>query len=284
MPRRLIGQTDSTGRLRRKRKGAFGSALFGNTNPDAITPERQELIKLWSSDPWEFMQARDTDGTPIILTQDESDEGSPYKPIPAEYTFVRILLRELFGPIQPVIIDKPRQTMASITCCFGMYWLCLFRDARRCYLSKHKEDEAAEMLQDKVRSIHTRTPKWFQKAYPITTEPANKVYFPASNSVITAVSQTAAEGALRGPTPSVAVIDEAAFQDNFKDLFQAAAASALTNGCRIWIPTTPHLGPGGRFVRSLIEGRELAEIVREDMLQDDIEEINPANGPGWDQR
>lgn len=281
MPKRLIGQTDSTGRLKKvgRPKKGFGS-LFSAGDGSELTPERQALVDAWSLDPWAFLTATDPTSPgnpPVVLTKDETDDKRPYKPVPLDRPYTRILVHEFFGEEKRVFVNKPRQVMATWFACLSLYWYCLFNSGRKCFISKHKEEEASDLLRDKIRHVHGRTPTWFQRAYPLSSEPVHRADFLRTDSDITAVGQNAAVAAFRGPTPSIVLIDEAAFQETFSAMLQAAHASAS----RLWVLTTPNVGnPGAAECRAILSDGDASRFLAEQRAEEEPEPL-PA---GWDQR
>jgi hypothetical protein len=282
MPKRLIGQTDSTGRLKKKKAGKGLGSLFSSADSGELTPERQALVDLWGSDFWTFLTATDptTPGNPpVILTKDESDEKHPYKPFPQDRPYLRILAHEFFGPHQHIFVNKPRQVMATWCANLGLYWDALFKHGRKHFISKHKEEEASDLLRDKIRHVHGRTPPWFQHAYPLSSEPVHRADFLRTDSDITAVGQNAAVAAFRGPTPSIVLIDEAAFQETFAAMLQAAHASAS----RLWVLTTPNVGnPGAAECRAILNDGDASRYLAAERVEE--EERMPNMAEGWDQR
>jgi len=284
VPKRLIGQTDSTGKLKKKGKRGLGS-LFSSGNGDSLSAERQALVDTWAKDPWAFFTALDTtsEGSPpVIMTRDEASETAPYKPFPGERAYLRVVVQELlFGPFKGYLIDKPRQMFVSSICCLCLYWYCLFNDARNCLISKHKEELAAGFITDKIRGVHGRTPKWFQTRFPVSAEPVHRADFLASQSSITAVGQNAAVGAFRGTTASIALVDEAAFQEMLKEMVQAAAPMAT----RLWLVTTPNVGnPGAAEFKALLNDDSAARLMATERLQEVEVEDGESLSPGWDER
>jgi len=220
---------------------------------DQLAARNAELVSLWQQDCWSFLTGKDVDGRPLIWTKDEGDEVNPFKPFPA-HPYLRVILEKgLFSEHKIVLLDKCRQMMMSTLSCLALYWLCLHHQGRKCFVSKTKEEQGSMLINDKIRGVHTRTPMWFQRDFPISKTPQNKIVFPNTESEIYAVTQNAAVGEFRGNTVSVALIDEAAFQEKFPEMLQAAGPMAS----RIWAITTPNVGnPGAdKFYEAIMEGR-----------------------------
>lgn len=213
---------------------------------------RDELCERWAADPWAFLTGIDESDPkrrPLIWTKDEADEVHAYKPFPRDLEYLRHLTAELMAS-ETVLLNKSRQMMVSTLCCLLLYWTILFRPGRRVLVSKQKEELAVELIRDKIRGPHSRTPKWFQARFELSRTPANRIDCKLTDSYILAVAQNAAAGALRGGTASIALIDEAAFQDQFGEMMQAAAPMAA----KIWAVTTANMGnPGATKFRELME-------------------------------
>lgn len=205
------------------------------------TEERRNLLKIWAADRWSFLTARDVDGTPVIITQDESDEGRPHKPFPTDKPYLRVLTEELFGPQQTTFIDKSRQMMVSTLCMLLLYHTIMFKRGRKCFVSKQTQDLAEMLLTDKVRGVHNRTPAWFQAAMPLSMAPKHIARAAHTESEIICVAQNAAVRAFKGNTGSIVLIDEAAVQEFFADMLQAAGPMAS----KIWAITTAYHGNPG---------------------------------------
>jgi len=219
-----------------------------------VSQVRDELDSKWSADPWAFLTGideSDPNRRALILTKDESDTASPYKPFPRDKEYLHILTNELLGGHDVVLLNKSRQMMVSTLCCLLLYWTLVYRPGRRMLVSKQKEELSVELMRDKIRGPHSRTPKWFQVRHKVESAPANRIDCKGTDSYILAVAQNAAVGALRGGTASIALIDEAAFQDAFGDMMQAAAPMAA----KIWAVTTANMGnPGAVYFRDLMGG------------------------------
>jgi len=217
-----------------------GAAGVGSTHMEA----RRELLRAWAVDPWAFLTGRDVDGTPMIVTQDESDETHPHKAFPTDKPYLHTLTEELMGPQQVTLIDKSRQMMVSTLCMLLLYHTVMFKRGRKCFVSKQTQELAEMLLADKVRGVHERTPAWFQSALPLSEKPAAIARALHTGSEIICVAQNAAVRAFKGNTASIVLVDEAAVQEFFGDMLQAAMPMAP----RIWAVTTAYHGNPGAEV------------------------------------
>ena len=207
---------------------------------EATVEERRDLLKEWSEDPWDFKTGRDTNGRPIYWTKDEGDTENPYKPYPAK-PHLRYLTRDRWREREKVLlVDKSRQMMVSTDCCADLLWLTLFRRGRNCYISKQTRELAEELMADKIIGPYERLPAWMKAALPleITKRTVRAV---RTDSRISAVAQNAAVGAFRGNRASVVLVDEAAFQEYFREMIGAAKEMCD----RLWAVTTANAGNPG---------------------------------------
>lgn len=185
----------------------------------------------------------------MIFTKDERDKNAPIKPFPAHLDYLRVLTRVLQHE-NDVFIDKARQMFVSTLVLLYAYWLCLFQPGRRVLLSKSTEDEAIDLLDQKVRFVHGQTPAWFQRWAGVKPRPKSKVPFARQSSQILAAGQNVADAEARGGTSSLTIIDEAAFQEHFS----AIRTAALPQSQQIVQLTSPNIGdPGADVFMSYLE-------------------------------
>lgn len=224
----------------------------------SLASRRQKLLEYWCKHPWNWLTGEDVDGRPIIWTRDEKQDAeiaSPIKAFPRKdylKNYVEILhTTKRVGP-RPgmVLVDKPRQMIISWTTLLWMDWGGRCREARRMLLSKSTEEEAVEMLRDKVREVQTHLPEWLQKALPQSQKPEKRVEYKRTKSYILAVAENVAEREARGGTASVVFVDEAARQMMFKDI---VAASQPMVGVIVAV-STPEIGnPGAEYMKQILE-------------------------------
>lgn len=209
------------------------------TPPVATVEERRDLLREWSRDPWDFLTGRDTDGRQIIYTKDEGDNDHPYKPFPAKQHLFR-LTRDLFSDERVVLVDKSRQMMVSTLCCLLILHHILFRRGRNVFISKQKKELAEMLMRDKLVGPYERMPEWVRLALPLDITKA-QVTAVKTDSRCNAVAQNAAVGEFRGNRASIVLVDEAAFQEYFREM--AGAAREMTD--RMWAITTANAGNPG---------------------------------------
>ncbi|HEY5988002.1 MAG TPA: hypothetical protein VIV12_16760, partial [Streptosporangiaceae bacterium] len=240
----------------KRRREAWRELLLSATGDpagDNLVDERMRLLDKWRADPWEYLTGRDTDGRPILWTADKRDDLVPVKPFPADKAYLKYLTRELWGVNRIFACDKCRQMIVTTTCCCNLDWYASFTLERDIFVSRVTEESAAKMINDMIRDVHYRKPKWLQEACPISEGPYKKITYLDTGSTITAVSQTFADSAGRGPTASLVFIDEAAFQENFRAIYRAVQAYQT----RVWAVSTANIGNDGAacFKELIFDGR-----------------------------
>jgi hypothetical protein len=274
MPRKTY-DTVAKQRLSRWKDAVHDLRMAGEG--DSETDNRIAMLETWRRDPWAYKTALDlpaecpswlkncpliaSDGAPhrhpILWTADELDDEVTIKPYPAHWAYLRDLTASRWA-YRLWFCDKARQMFVTTDCCLDIDWFSSFNDERETFISRVKEGSAIKMLQDKIRDVHKRKPKWLQAAIPMAMQPQEMIRYTSTNSTVTGVSQNFATSDARGPTASLILVDEAGFQDYFKQIYDAIMPMAG----RLWAVTTANFGnPGGDFFRELIrEGRaEYAE-------------------------
>lgn len=232
-------------------------AMFGvsDSAKGGKTPAQQQLIHHMSQHPWNFLSAQDPEtGKAIIRTKDEI--AGAIRPYPLVKKYLRNLVDSLVqdsydetGAVDVLIIHKSRQMIVTTTCMLVCLWELLFRAAQRIILSKVTEDDAKEILRDKVRAPWANMPDWVRRELPLDLKPEGRATAGSTGSYLLCSAENAAERECRGGTASRLVVDEAAFQDRSRDIFEAGVPMAR----RITLITTPLAGsPGGRFVKELV--------------------------------
>lgn len=234
----------------RKLSGIFGIALGDSVKHrgDDLEAKRAALLVHWSKHPWNWLLGEDLverevsigiRSRKLIWTTDERDDEHPIKPFPRrEYLrrFVHILHTE-----NEVLLDKARQMMATTLTLLYIDWTCRFRPARRWIISKNKEQEAYDLLRDKIRAVHYRLPTWVQDRLPVLPEPQGKVIYDGTGSYILGAPENVADSEARGGTATGFLIDEAARQRSFSSIWSAAAPMSQ----KLFAITTAKLGGSG---------------------------------------
>lgn len=218
---------------------------------DSEALSRLHLMTVWKNDPWAWLTGRDTDGRPIIWTVDERDDVSPIKPFPAEKDYLRDITYEL-QKYRIVFIDKVRQMIVTTLCALLIDWYATFNEEREIFVSRVKEDSAIKLINDKIRTVHKRKPKWLQAIIGMSDEPQSIIKY-ENGTTVTGVAQNFAKSDARGSTGSLIFIDEAAYQEYFPEVYQAV----LPMTTRLWAVSTANIGnPGASLFKKLaFEGR-----------------------------
>lgn len=214
-----------------------------------LTPWQTKALEAWSQDCYTFLTAKDEDEFPILWTKDERDRQNPIKHFPEGKPYLAEVIKALHHE-KYILADKSRQMMLTYSSVLYANWDCTFNDGRLWLLSKNNDEEADQILEDKVRFPFRSLPDWVKGEIPQTDKPADIIRYPKTGSKFIAVGQNIHRAEARGSTPSGVIIDEAAFQDEFEKIW----ASVLPNAGKIIGVTTPNIGhPGARFFYELLE-------------------------------
>lgn len=294
--------------LKAKRRRLWREHLFDARGSE--TEDRQvarlAMVEGWSKNPWDYLNGRDLPdperdhewmvllpewqqeklrggGKPIMWTVDERDDDFPVKPFPAlvepeNYAYLRDLIQELFGKYRIVFLDKARQIYATTICCAALDWYCSFTDEREVLVSRVKEASAVKLINDRIRTPHSRKPRWLRDLIAMTEMPARVVTYGNTGSTVTGVAQNVATSDARGLTGSIIMADEAAYQQDFPALYRAV----LPMTGRLWAITTANIGnPGAKVFRDLImEGRPNRGLEEEHEVGGEVQEDPGATQEG----
>jgi hypothetical protein len=181
----------------------------------------------------------------VILTKDELDQENPIKPFPNEEYLKRICEVIYDAAAHPLLfLNKPRQVMATWLVLLTVDWFCRAYPARLWLVSKSTEEEAKVLLADKVQHVHRHLPAWVQELSTLHYRPAHRYRYLQQDSQLWAVAENAADREFRGNTGSGIVVDEASFQDHFRDMVTAA----IPMGGRVIALSTANIGnPGAQY-------------------------------------
>jgi hypothetical protein len=240
------------------------------TATEAKQQKRLALMETWRDDPWAYLTGRDvpdeemdpewveSGGRPIYWTVDERDEEVAVKPFPTilqpdEFAYLRDLTAEMWSKYRIFMLDKARQMYATTLAMGNIDWFGSFRDEREIFVSRVKESSAIKLINDRIRTPHSRKPRWLQDLQEMSPAPQHVITWGGSGSTVTGVAQNFAVADARGPTASLILVDEAAYQDYFPEIYRAV----LPMTSRLWAITTANIGnPGAAAFKKLImEGR-----------------------------
>lgn len=230
------------------------------------------MLEHWGADVWNWLTGIDPtthqldflpnrefpSGVPIIWTTDERDNDHPVKPWPGHLEYLRYYTAAAVStaPEDKIIfIDKSRQMLASTGLLLAWDWWCRNAQARRILWSKLTQEQAADMLNEKVRAVDQRLPPWVREHFGASATPQHRIRYKLTGSQFIAVNEKAAQGAARGGTATAIGVDEAAYQDYFARIVEAA----LPMAAKLAALTTAAAGPpdsgAGFFFTQIKPGR-----------------------------
>jgi len=214
----------------------------------ALAAERDALWDYWSQHPWNYLTGKDTDGRPILWTTDERDDKTPVKAFPNK-PYLQWLTDQLWDDTHRIVfVDKARQMYVSTICCLIIDWYCTFVADREVVVSRVKEESAIKLINDKIRKVNARKPEWVRSRTAMSLTPERVITYGCSGSTVTAVAQNFGVSDSRGITASLIMVDEAAYQEYFPQIYQAV----LPMSNRLWAVTTANIGnPGAALFRQL---------------------------------
>lgn len=234
--------------MARSKDRALGSAMFGaRLDTGELHPSRQRLINRISVDPWAFVTATDPlTGIPLVWTRNEKNRAIGKDPFPAKDYLWWLFYWLRTEPV--VIIPKSRQMIITTGMLVLTLWEVMFLPSWRAILSKVTEDDAEELIENKVRFTYRELPEWLRAARTLSPAPLGRATCAETGGYILAAAQNVADREARGGTANRLIIDEAAYQDQTRLIVEAGQ------------PMTQHLNlvsspntsyPGGRFMKSL---------------------------------
>ena len=239
--------------LRKNNMRALCGIMFGESESShaVVHPERQKLCYHMKEHPWNFMTAVDPlTSEPLVWTRNENSERGR-DPFPAkEYLrhYVEALVTE-----HVLLVPKSRQMIISTCTLVVCLWEIMFKASWRAILSKVTEDEAEELLENKVRYTYKHLPEWLRGMRSIEPRPKGKALCKETNSYILAAAQNAANRECRGGTANRLVVDEACYQDQFQEITEAG--QPMTQHFNAI--STPNVSyPGGLFMRQICYDEE----------------------------
>lgn len=233
----------------------MGSAIVGRRSSSFLHPERQKLLNRISRDPWEMLVGVDplTD-RPLTWTRNEkSPEGKD--PFP-DKEYLKKYIRAL-QTYEMLFVPKSRQMIISTATLVLTLWEIMFKPSWRAILSKVTEDEAEELIENKVRFTYRELPQWLRDTRTIKDQPAGKALCKETSSYILAAAQNVADRECRGGTANRLIVDEACYQDYTKSIVEAGGP--MTD--RMVLISTPNVSyPGGRFMRAAIYDESMDNV------------------------
>lgn len=258
-------------------KGAWSSLLNvrgGASSASRRDRTRAELVVHWETDVWNWLTGIDPTttslpflpdrefaaGVPIIWTTDEKEQNKSLavKPWPSHLEYLKFYTAAMVSrepEDQFIFIDKSRQMIASTGLILSWDWWARVEPGRRFLWSKLTQEQASDMLNDKARAMNSRLPEWIRDLYGASKTPQHRIKYKKTGSMFLAVNETAARGAARGGTATAIAVDEAAYQDELKEIIVASIPMA---GKVVALTTAMVGGPdsgAGYFFQQIKPGR-----------------------------
>ena len=216
----------------------------------ALTDRRLEALDLWSKDPWSFLTGTDPDtNQPIIRTIDQRDKKNPIKAFPSHLAYLHYYI-EVMEAEPYIATEKCSQMIVSTITLLRELWAGGFKQAHKTLLSKHKEEEASQRLDEKIRQVWLLMPDWLRAALPLSLKPKNKITWGKNGSTILGLPENAAAADARGQTYNTGLIDEAEYQDVLGEILTAMLPRA---GQVIFWSTPGPAGEGARVFREYLK-------------------------------
>lgn len=244
----------------RRAAEALVALASGQSLGFALDPARAAVEAEMMADPWAFMTAVDPlTGRPMLWTRDERHPDG-YRPFPGHLDYVRNMV-DVLHKERMVYIEKARQMIVSTTICLFTMWNCIASPARSWIISRSIEKDSIALIRDKIRAPYSRFPSWFKERHPISPSPQGLVRVYGQESYIQAANEAVAKRSARGGTNTGMLLDEAAFQDQARDI--VAAIGPATE--KLFIVSTPSLGLGGRWMYKKVVEAENGYVLSEYM-------------------
>lgn len=186
----------------------------------------------------------------FVQTRDESDPDAPVKPFPLDKPYVPRLLRDFLRE-QRSAVAKSRQVLATWTVCVFMTWWARFKPHQHVVFQTQKWDDAVEKVcmagsqrdggfAGRCQFIEQHLPAWLQQSL---REQEGKLLYP-NGSMIEALA--GGKDQIRGKTPSLIVLDEAAFLEEARATY-TSIAPLVQKGAKLVMVSTPNGGKGSFF-------------------------------------
>lgn len=212
-------------------------------------PSREKrYLELCAQDPAQFI----FDGA--VRTFDNHDYANPYKPFKDEPD-VRELLAFIHRPDPIACVAKSRQLMCTWMICAYAVWLARFHPAQAIYLMCKQERDAKALVFDddwltsRCAFIEYALPPLFWQEYDgrYTQVKSGRLIYPNGSTIL---GVPAGAHQLRSRVGSFVVIDEAAFDDAFKDTYQAILAMTKGGGRARIISTMRYQSHFGKLIEA----------------------------------
>lgn len=215
----------------------------------ALTDRRLEALDRWSKDPWSFLTGTDPDtDEPIIRTIDQRDKKSPIKAFPSHLAYLHYYI-EIMESEPYICTEKCSQMIVSTITLLRELWLGSFKPSHKTLLSKHKEEEASQLLDEKIRRVWLLMPDWLRAALPLTLKPKNMISWPKTGATALGLPENASVSSARGQTYHCGLVDEAEYQAVLGEILTAM----LPRAGQVIFWSTPGVGDGARIFREYLK-------------------------------
>jgi len=215
-----------------------------------LTDSRLEALDRWSRDPWSFLTGTDPDtDAPIIRTIDQRDKKNPIKAFPSHLAYLHYYI-DVMENGDHILCEKASQMIISTVTLLLMMWRCSFKPNYKVLLSKHKEEEAELLLDEKIRQVWVMMPDWLRAALPLTLKPKNMIAWGKTKATILGLTENASASSARGQTYHCGLTDEAEWQKMLGEILTAMLPRA---GQVIFWSTPSPGGDGARIFRSYLK-------------------------------
>ena len=155
---------------------------------------------------------------------------SPYRPFPSKPYFP--FLFQLFQTERRLFVPKSRDMMISWAAVGFGVWKCQFFERQHVIIQAQKEGKVAELIKGAGNpgygaTLYERQPQWLTESHPLLKPlqdmPATMISW-ANGSTLRGIPQGADQ--IRMFHPTLYLVDEAAFIDDFEQSYGAAEAVA----------------------------------------------------------
>jgi len=183
---------------------------------------------------------------PLVWTRNENSKRGrdPFPSLDYLKLYVELLRKE---PV--LLVPKSRQMVISTATLVLCLWEIMFEFSWRTILSKVTEEDAEELLENKVRFTYRALPEWLRAKRRVPDRPKGRAVCTDTASYIMAAAQNVADREARGGTGNRLVIDEACYQDFSRQIVEAG--QPMTK--HLVLISSPNVSfPGGRFMRKLV--------------------------------
>ena len=191
-----------------------------------FTEEQKNKIRYWANKPIEFIQECIKVVHPVRGLVN-------FKLYPFQNKIINDLQNYRFN-----ILRKFRQAGCTTIASAYALWFCLFQKNKTVAVLSKGEVEATEIV-ERIKLMYTELPAFIKRAFPLIEDNKHKLKFKTGSSIR---SRASAKQSGRSLSSSLLIIDEAAFIENIKDLWQAVYPIISTGGRAFVLSTVNGIG------------------------------------------